>query len=418
MAGNVQQGEVVVNWSPQQDAALKAVAAWIADKSGPQVFRLFGFGGTGKSTLATHFAEGVDGLVLFGAFTGKAALVMRQKGCPGATTIHSMIYTSQEKSRVRLLELESQLFDLEGSPAIGTGHKVNQLREEIAQEKKRLGQPSFRLNPTSDALNASLIIIDEVSMVSTEMAQDLLSFGKKVLVLGDPFQLPPVYGGGYFTECKPDIMLTEVHRQALDSPVLALATRIRMGEHVRTGWGSGDTCITDDIRPEEVVACDQVIVGRNATRRASNRRMRELIGISDPRHAVYPVAGDKVVCLRNNHDMGLLNGSLWTVTSVGTIVEGGYIEMGIKSEEGLELNVNSHTHCFEGREMDLAWFDRKNAEEFDYGYALTCHKAQGSAFRHVVLFDESNCFRADARRWLYTGITRAVERVTVVRRGV
>lgn len=79
-------------WSPQQEAAIKAVRRWLADPD-DQVFRLFGFAGTGKTTLARDLASGVDGGVLFGAFTGKAALVLRRKGCEGASTIHSMIYS-------------------------------------------------------------------------------------------------------------------------------------------------------------------------------------------------------------------------------------------------------------------------------------------------------------------------------------
>ena len=72
-----------MDWSAQQDAALKAVGAWL--KAGePQVFRLFGFAGTGKTTLARHVAQDVDGDVAFGAFTGKAASVMRAKGCTDA----------------------------------------------------------------------------------------------------------------------------------------------------------------------------------------------------------------------------------------------------------------------------------------------------------------------------------------------
>src|SRR5882757_5485782 len=87
-------------FSPEQDAALKAVAAWLKAKPGrgntPPVFRLFGYAGSGKSTLAKHLAEGVEGKVLFAAFTGKAALVMRRKGCEGASTIHSLIYRPLE----------------------------------------------------------------------------------------------------------------------------------------------------------------------------------------------------------------------------------------------------------------------------------------------------------------------------------
>src|SRR4249920_494974 len=87
-------------FSPHQDAALQAVADWLKAKPGhgstPQIFRLFGYAGTGKTTLAKHIAEAVDGKVLFAAFTGKAALVMRSKGCPSASTIHSLIYRARE----------------------------------------------------------------------------------------------------------------------------------------------------------------------------------------------------------------------------------------------------------------------------------------------------------------------------------
>src|SRR6476659_1378192 len=92
----------MIAFSPQQDAALKAVAEWLKARPGrgqtPLVFRLFGYAGTGKTTLARHIAEGVDGKVLFAAFTGKAALVMRANGCPAASTIHSLIYRPLESS--------------------------------------------------------------------------------------------------------------------------------------------------------------------------------------------------------------------------------------------------------------------------------------------------------------------------------
>ncbi len=77
-------------FTPVQDEALKSVADWLKAKPGangtPQIFRLFGYAGTGKTTLAKHLAEHVDGEVKFAAFTGKAAFVMRGKGCRGAST--------------------------------------------------------------------------------------------------------------------------------------------------------------------------------------------------------------------------------------------------------------------------------------------------------------------------------------------
>ena len=89
----------MTEFSPQQDDALLAVEAWRKAKPGtngtPQIFRLFGYAGTGKTTLARHIADAVDGEVKFAAFTGKAALVMRAKGCQGASTIeHSSMMIS------------------------------------------------------------------------------------------------------------------------------------------------------------------------------------------------------------------------------------------------------------------------------------------------------------------------------------
>src|SRR5579885_2157282 len=87
-------------FTPHQDDALKAVAGWLKARPGangtPQIFRLFGYAGTGKTTLARHIADGVDGDVKYAAFTGKAASVMRGKGCDDASTIHSLIYRARE----------------------------------------------------------------------------------------------------------------------------------------------------------------------------------------------------------------------------------------------------------------------------------------------------------------------------------
>jgi len=81
-------------------AALRAASAWLkAARGRPSIFRLFGYAGTGKTTLAKHLAESIDGKVLFAAFTGKAACVMRSKGCQGATTIHSLIYKARDSGQ-------------------------------------------------------------------------------------------------------------------------------------------------------------------------------------------------------------------------------------------------------------------------------------------------------------------------------
>jgi exodeoxyribonuclease-5 len=370
-------------FTPHQDAALEAVAGWFKSKpsggGAPPLFRLFGYAGTGKTTLAKHIADGVDGKVLFAAFTGKAAHVMRGKGCYNASTIHSLIYRARESG------------------------------EET---------PTFELWDDAPASKAKLIIIDECSMVDEELGRDLLSFGVPLLVLGDPAQLPPIQGGGFFTDAPPDAMLTEVHRQAQDDPIVRLSMDIREGRPLAPGdYGETQVVRRADLDPRRVDETDQVLVGRNNTRRAYNMRMRERRGIAEP----LPVAGDKLVCLRNNRKKGLFNGGLWSVKerSAGRT---GIIKLRLLPDEetaGAALGtrakrVSVRKECFTGGIEEFDWPRRKPYDEFDYGYALTVHKAQGSQWDDVVLFDESFAFPDSRGRWLYTGVTRAAKKLTLV----
>ena len=362
-----------MQWSPQQDEALSRVAAWL--KSGrPQVFRLFGYAGTGKTTLARHFAEGLDGEVAFGAFTGKAAHVLRSKGCDNAATIHSLIY------RPKSVEEED---------------------------------PSFVINREAAASKADLIIIDECSMVDEDLGRDLLSFGVPVLVLGDPAQLPPVKGGGFFTDAEPDMMLTEVHRQARDNPIIRMSMAVREGERLALGpHGESQVIRRADIDATAVLATDQVLVGMNRTRRQYNKRIRELKGLRDP----MPAVGEKLVCLRNDKQKGLLNGGIWTVKKLREPLKG-FVRMELTPEEEQSrkaVRVKVLREFFEGEGETLPFMMRRESDEFDYGYALTVHKAQGSQWDDVILFDESGAFREHRDRWLYTGLTRAARRITVV----
>lgn len=371
-----------MTWSPQQDDALKAVATWLRSESKhQQVFRLFGYAGTGKTTLAREFAQGVKGEVLFGAFTGKAAHVMHKKGCDGAKTIHSMIYTIDDTAMTY--------------------------------------EPRFILNPHADVSSAALVIIDEVSMVGEDLGRDLLSFGTPILVLGDPAQLPPVKGEGFFTNDKPDVMLTEVHRQAKDSPIIRLATTIREGGRLELGeYGESRVVCRDGISSEDVLAADQVLVGKNATRCSYNRRIRELRGIQSER----PQVGEKLICLRNDRKKKLLNGSLWNVASLRKRTkrdqDGDLTRLSVRGEDWPEdsktLDIKVRDEFWRGDEAHLGWEDKKGTDEFTFGYALTCHKSQGSQWDNVMIFDEGAVFREDAWRWRYTAITRAAQKVTVV----
>lgn len=375
-----------MEWSGQQAAALKQVSAWLRDRKGKQVFRLFGFAGTGKTTIAKEIAARAKGTVCFAAFTGKAALVLRSKGCDGASTIHSLIYKPTQDEQTGIV--------------------------------------TFKINKDSPAATADLVIIDEVSMVGEDLARDLLSFGVKVLVLGDPAQLPPVRGEGFFINAEPDFMLTEVHRQAADSPIIRMSMDVREGRGLRTGtYGECRVIersgIDRDALRQAVQAADQVLCGLNKTRQAYNTRIREIRGMAGEIETWHPVVGDRLVCLKNNHTKGLLNGALWDVTEIGfkPWKRNNRFLMQVKSvdEPGMaHVEVEVPGEFFLGLEKGMDWRELREVDQFTYGGCLTVHKSQGSAWDNVLLFDESAVFRDDAAKHLYTGLTRAAERVTVV----
>ena len=256
-------------------------------------------------------------------------------------------------------------------------------------------------------------MIDECSMVDAELGRDLMSFRIPVLVLGDPAQLPPIQGGGFFTDAEPDVMLTEVHRQAINDPIVRLSMEFRSGQRLVPGeYGASQVVRRDALDPQRVLDADQVLVGRNATRRAYNARMRERRGFTEP----LPMLGDKLVCLRNNRRKGLFNGGLWVIREKPK-ARRQVLGMRLRPDEDLNartVKVSVRSECFTGAIDGLEWEQRKRHDEFDFGYVLTVHKAQGSQWDDVVLFDESFAFPDSRERWLYTGVTRAAKRLTVV----
>lgn len=407
-----------MDWGPQQDAAMVKVNRWLSSGGDKQLFRLFGYAGTGKTTLARHLAEGIDGEVIFAAYTGKAASVLQASGCGEAQTLHSLIYQPKERSKERLRALQLELNQVNAAIAEGDipanllpgwMSRRERIEDQIKEEEQNNRRPDFTLKLDSPLKAASLLVVDECSMVDEEMAMDILSFGTPVLVLGDPAQLPPVRGTGYFTDAKPDVMLTEIHRQAKDNPIIWLATQVRNGENLAHG-DYGTSSVITHATPELALGSSQVLVGRNKTRLATNKRMRELkelVGL--------PRAGEKLVCLRNDKELGLLNGTLHETTADAEEV-GGYVNLHLMPEEGgNSLLVSAHREHFDGNPDTIGYWDRRNAQEFTYGYALTVHKSQGSQWQKVLLIDEWN-MRDTRRQWLYTAITRAQERITVVRK--
>jgi exodeoxyribonuclease-5 len=352
---------------------------------------LFGYAGTGKTEIAREIGLNMQ-LTRFAAFTGKAAYVMRQRGCEPCSTIHKLIYdTHYDEVRQRYFRtLKEQL------PATG------------------------------------LIIIDEASMLNERLAVDLLSFDIPVLVVGDPAQLPPVRGGGtgYFMRMhgEPDVMLTEVHRQALNNPILRLANDIRAGGRLpRVGYRAGDLRISQDAEREEF---DTVLVGKNETRHLENRRLRVLNGFCTRFNVnkTAPQLGETVVCLRNCYSVldPVWNGSTWIIdelhhdviqdtavdTDDGEPLELPIARLKIRDHYNGSSNVCVPLECFGAKKIPNYY--GLGVQEFDYGYALTVHKAQGSEWANVLLVNEAPVFGDQAQRWLYTAVTRASHKLTIL----
>ena len=417
--------------SPQQADAIRAIVDWFQNRAHQQqVFRLFGFAGSGKSTVITHAIQalGIDVAagddeddaarrrILFAAFTGKAALVMTRKGTP-ASTIHSLIYRVSEATPEEIDRVERDLLDLQrGLGRMGPAERAF-AEMQISKLQLRLAdihKPTFLLNEQSLVRDADLIVLDEVSMVGPEMAADLLAFGKPILVLGDPGQLPPIKGTGAFTEAKPDVMLTEIHRQAGESAIIRLATMARQGIDIPPGEHDAHVwkLPRNVVQPEQMLRGGQVICGRNDTRRWLNSQIKQAAGFPAP----YPAGQDeKLICLKNRHDLGLVNGMFLALAEIRHESDLAFSAT-ITTEDGVAIS--GRHRFYKGHYDDHVRYDRERLTrdyremrgliESSWGYAITCHKAQGSQWENVVVYDDGLSRTAEDRnRWLYTAITRA-----------
>jgi len=362
--------------------------------------------------------------VVTATFTGKAALVLRRKGTP-ARTIHSLIYSVIESTEEEVEEAwkgiekaEADARTLSGFERTAAEGVIESMRQALSGMKK----PRFALNSESDAASAKLIVLDEVSMVGEEMARNLLSFGKPILVLGDPGQLPPIKGEGAFTTDEPDVMLTEIHRQAGESAIIRLATMARQGEPI--GFGQYDTFVWKmrkaDVTPHQALRGGQVICGMNATRLQMNNAMRTAAGYGGT--WIPTGSGEKIICLKNQNDLGLINGMFLTLEDV--VDEGEqYFSALIQDEERRSISLpgssdSARLRIYKGHFEDHIRFDKNRHDrdwrikrmlvEATFGWAITCHKAQGSQWENVIVWDDGlGRTEIDRRRWLYTAITRA-----------
>lgn len=370
--------------SPLQDRALTAIQQWFHTADRPE-FYLAGYAGSGKTSIAQLAVNRIQALrqkplkVLYAAYTGKAAEVLRHKTGQDAQTLHQLLYT--------------------------------------AEEDDDTGEVRFVLNIGSPLRSADLLVLDECSMAPNDLVEDIRSFRIPTLVLGDPGQLPPIHGNSPFTAGTPDFFLDEIHRQARDNPILMLATLAREGKPLPYGvFGPGVEKIryTQEATPHVLDPERQVLCGLNKRRWRATQYLRAERGMS----GMWPQVGEPVIGGKNERKIGFFNGTLGRVVGQGRI-HADWAEIDVRTDQGRAHRLTCRAEPF-WEHRDQRAHDKptggmmKRFSVLDFAYVLSCHKAQGSSWPRITVLDDARAFREDAHRWLYTAITRAEESLVLV----
>lgn len=364
-----------------------------------------GYAGSGKSTLVKFIVQSLPGIdpetdVVYATFTGKAAQVLLKKGNKNVSTLHKLLYESLPRP-----------------------------------------DGSWYRKPV-ERIPYKIVVVDEVSMVPQSMIEQLFKYSIYLLALGDPFQLPPIQKDDVNTLLnKPHVFLDEIMRQAQESEIIRVSMDIREGKLIDTFNGSEVKIFNPaDFEESMLLWADQVLVATNQTRINLNNTMRRLLGREGG-----PQDGDKVICLKNEWDIladnedPLVNGTIgFLKNSYSTYVNfprflGGHhfdvLQSDFVSDGGaLFRDINMDKKMIMTGDKCCDWktaytigrnLNHKNKlpKEFTYGYAVTCHKAQGSQWEKVLIVEEKFPFdKTEHARWLYTALTRAEEKAVIIKK--
>ena len=363
-----------------------------------------GFAGTGKSTLVKFLIQSLPGIdpdedVVFATFTGKAAQVLMSKGNRNAMTLHKLLYDSVPKPDGTFLR-----------------------------------KPKFKLE-------YKIVVVDEVSMAPKDMIDLLFTHNIYVICLGDPFQLPPINkdSDNHLLD-NPHVFLDEVMRQAKESEIIRLTMDIREGKTLNNFDGQDVKVYNQsDLNTGMLLWANQIISGTNKTRVNINNNMRTLLERGD-----NPEEGDKLICLKNYWDYFADNGDYLVNGTIGYLSDvygsfniippffgGGRIDTtnGVfTSDTGatygkLQMDkkeILTGERCLDSKTIYRLMGSRKYSHlvpmEFTYGYAITCHKSQGSQWDKVLVIEEKFPFdKVEHARWLYTAATRAISKLVIIK---
>lgn len=356
-----------------------------------------GYAGTGKSTLVQFIISALnipEDRVVYIAYTGKAAQVLRTKGCPNAMTAHRLLYQSFPRK-----------------------------------------DGTFKHIPIRPLFPYKIIVVDEVSMLPKHMWELLLSHKIHVLALGDPGQLPPVAAEPHGVLDHPHIFLDEIMRQEEESEIIRLTMDIRAQKPLQLMRGNEVRIVDREemLQPGFLAWADQILVGKNDTRFAINSFMRQVLMDTDDPH---PLVGDRIICLKNNWECinetgdALVNGLSGKINSIKYTKDNPFMEVTPIVDFAPDYE---NAKSFLALEMDYKIFmeheptiNKDNFKripkyyqpnQFDYAYAITCHKSQGSEYDKVIVLEEylKGDSKEEHARWLYTAATRAAKKLIIVR---
>jgi exodeoxyribonuclease-5 len=375
----------------------------------PFLVRVGGYAGTGKTFMLANLRKEVAKYwghleIAFATFTGKASSVLKTK-----------------------LTENNGIFNHD---FIGTIHSlIYHPRAVYVPKLKRWVIVGWRLKKPEE-LFCDIIFIDEGSMVSKDIWKDLLKFGKPIVVVGDHGQLPPIGEGSFSLMFNPDFVLTQIHRQALNSPIIKLSKFIREEGYIpykilskdvlKTNWNTKHCQdIWESINFEENT---MVLCGFNASRVNLNDKIRTKLGYK--KRQPYP--GERIVCLKNNRSSGIMNGQIGTVLWYMPEAAGLYrLTLLIEGESDPFESIVSD-ECFGQVSYNL--YDKPNEDKkkqhwkgfiidyFDYGNCISVHKSQGSEWDKIILFEQRTKHWDDNfyMKWLYTAVTRARKKLLVI----
>lgn len=408
-----------------QQLALTTLLDWYHSENRSSYITMGGLAGTGKTTIISMFREKLPltDNVAFVAYTGKAASVMKNK-------------------------LTKEIGGLKPSDYCGTIHSL--IYEPVLDEKNEI--IDWR---KCKLTGYDLIVVDECSMVSKDIFDDLLSYNIPILFVGDHGQLPPINNDNFNLMHNPDIKLETIHRFGENSELLKISMMARQEGKIPFGNYNNQVIKVspkNSIVKDFILSCNDfsdamILCGFNKTRNKMNQKIRKLIGRIDD----DPIVGDRVVCLRNNkhaYDCPIYNGMTGTIKLLKDYNKCYDVKIDLDCEARIYKGVISKNTFMKEKQIndgsefiykkDLQLYRKiksvgdyysinnvvkeKNTKVyldiFDFAYAMTVHKAQGSEYNKVVLIEEGRgIWGKDSdlwKRWLYTAVTRAKNQLLII----